>query len=380
MLRGALFIARKDLRFTFFQKETLLWTFVMPIVFFYFIGSITGGMGPPSTKVALAVVADESAGFLLDELEKRLEEDRFAVRHPESAEDLARYTRRLVVPPDFTEKALAGEAVELQYLTRSSSVTGGQFDEIRVQRAAYTVLADLVVVSESGEPITSEDFAALAAKPRSIDLNVTSAGKRVVPPSGFDQAVPGILVMFTLLVLLTSGAVLLVIEREQGLLRRLASSPLSRGEVVAGKWIARMTLALIQIVFAMGVGSTPLFKQTWGGRPLVVLGVLIAWGAFCASLGLLVGSLARSVGQAIGFGVVGTNLLAAIGGCWWPIEVTPSWMQTLARCVPTGWAMNSVHKLVNFGEPAASVLPYLALLLGFALIAGVVAARRFRYE
>ena len=42
--------------------------------------------------------------------------------------------------------------------------------------------------------------------------------------------------MFTLLVLLSSGAAQLVVEREQGLLRRLASTPIPRGSVVLGKW------------------------------------------------------------------------------------------------------------------------------------------------
>ena len=45
---------------------------------------------------------------------------------------------------------------------------------------------------------------------------MAAAGKRKEIPSGFDQAIPGILVMFTLLVLLTSGGSMLVFERNQG--------------------------------------------------------------------------------------------------------------------------------------------------------------------
>ena len=73
-----------------------------------------------------------------------------------------------------------------------------------------------------------------------ISLDVTSAGKRKDPPIGFEQAVPGTLVMFTLLVMFTSGGVSLLVERRQGILRRLASSPMSRGAVVLGKWGARV--------------------------------------------------------------------------------------------------------------------------------------------
>ena len=45
MLRDALYLAYRDLRYLLPRRETLLWTFVMPIIFFYFIGNVTGGFG-----------------------------------------------------------------------------------------------------------------------------------------------------------------------------------------------------------------------------------------------------------------------------------------------------------------------------------------------
>ena len=44
-LRSASFIARADLSFMLRQRETLLWVFAMPLLFFYFIGTVTGGFG-----------------------------------------------------------------------------------------------------------------------------------------------------------------------------------------------------------------------------------------------------------------------------------------------------------------------------------------------
>ena len=48
-----------------------------------------------------------------------------------------------------------------------------------------------------------------------------------------------------------------------GLLRRVASTPLPREGVVAGKWASRMALAIVQIGFAMAAG-TLLFRIDWG--------------------------------------------------------------------------------------------------------------------
>ena len=74
------------------------------------------------------------------------------------------------------------------------------------------------------------------------------------------------------------------------------------------------------------------------------------------------------------------NILAALGGCWWPIEVTPDWMQGLQKLMPTGWTMDALHKLISFQSGAASALPNVAILLTATLVVAALAVRRFRYE
>jgi ABC-type multidrug transport system permease subunit len=187
------------------------------------------------------------------------------------------------------------------------------------------------------------------------------------------------MVMFTLLVLLTSGAVLLVAERREGLLRRLASTPIPRSAVVLGKWIGRMALGLVQIAFALLTGAV-LFHMNWGPDFGAVALVLVVYAGLNASLGLLLGSVARSEGQSVGIGVLTSNVMAALGGCWWPIEITPAWMQKLALVLPTGWAMDALHKLVSFQAGPWSVLPHVVALALAALAAGWGAVRLFRFE
>jgi ABC-type multidrug transport system permease subunit len=185
--------------------------------------------------------------------------------------------------------------------------------------------------------------------------------------------------MFTLLVLLTSGGTMLVIERKQGLLRRLASTPITRAEVVSGKLGGRMVLAAIQVSAALMVG-TFLFKMDWGPDFAMILVVLAAWAAFCASAGLLLGSISSSEGQVSGLGVLTANALAALGGCWWPIEITPGWMQMIQKLTPTGWTMDAMHKLISFQSGAASVIPQLVLLVAATVVIAGFAAKRFQYQ
>jgi ABC-type Na+ efflux pump permease subunit len=386
MLRQAWFIARKDVALMLRQRETLLWVFVMPILFFYFIGTVTGGFDGPAgdRKDPLAVRGAAGGGFLAEELIRRLEAQDFDIRRPASDEAFRAATRRLTIPAPkegtgtFTDAVLAGQPQVLVF-ERQEESPAGNFDQIRIARAAYEVLGDLAAVKVAGKDPGAQTFADLRAMPRALTLTVKPAGRRVVPPSGFSQAIPGTMVMFTMLVLLTSGAITLVVEREQGLLRRLASTPISAGSLVAGKWMGRMALALVQIAFAMIVGRV-VFGLDWGrSLPMVAL-VLVGWAAFAASSAVLLSSLTRSVGQTTGLGVMLTMVLAALGGCWWPIEITPDWMQTLARILPTGWAMDAMHKLINFGDPAVTAVPHVATMAVGALVVGWLGTRWFRYQ
>jgi ABC-type Na+ efflux pump permease subunit len=384
-LQAAWFIARKDVSYLLRRRETILWTFLMPIVFFYFIGTVTGGFGPSSDRRdALALRGGRDGGFVVDEIVRRLEAQKYEVVRPDTDQAFAKFARRLTIPDPtppyatFTAAVLAGQRQTLTLDAGGDPLTGN-YDQVRVARAVFEVVADLAVVRMNGQAPAPEAFAALAAMPHPLQLSVSSAGRRLVPPLGFAQAVPGTLVMFTMLVLLTSGAVSLVVERDQGLLRRLASTPISPGAIVLGKWTGRMILGLVQIAFAVVAGSV-LFGMQWGSALPMVAVVLVGWAGFSAGLAILVANIARTPAQTAGLGVLATQVLAALGGCWWPIEITPPWMQKLALVLPTGWAMNALHKLVNFGDPPAAAIPHVVALFAGALVLGWLGARVFKYQ
>ena len=372
MLKNVLFLVSRDLGHMLRRRETLLWTFVMPIIFFYFIGSISGGFGRSNEPDPIAVIKAPGAGFLADELAARLQ------RHNFRPIDQADYFRQLRIPADFTSAILAGRPVKVEFVRHGSGINT-DYETTRLDGAVYELAGDVALVRKRGIAPARESFSALGKQPERIALRVSSSGRRRVPPSGFEQAVPGMLVMFTMLVLLNVGGITLMVERRQSILRRLASAPIGRGSVVIGKWGARMALGLVQIFFAMLTG-TLLFRVQWGNHLGAVVLVLACYAAMIAVFGMLVGNFARIEGQVIGLGVVVSNVLAAFGGCWWPIEITPPWAQKLAMLFPTGWAMDALHKLMSFGDAPAAVVPHIAGFLAVALAAGYVLKRTFRFE
>ena len=376
-------LARNDLKLALRDRSTILWLFIMPVVFFYFIGTVTqGGLNFVDSTVEL-VVENKDGGFLSQHLEKRLEENLYTIMRPreippvEAGEEEKKY-RRLVIAEDFTTLLTSENKAVISYQGLNSGF-GNQYDLFRVQKAAFSVLGDMIVVKSGGETISPSALALSTAGTRPVQLVVTPAGRQMQIPSGFQQAIPGTLVMFTLLVLLTSGAAMLVDDREKQLLRRLASAPLSRGQVVLGKWTGRMALAIVQIAVAIAVSFTPLFDMDWGHSLAMVVLILVVWGALCTSLALLLGSLAKTDSQAGNLGAFATMTLAALGGCWWPIEVAPAWMQQLQMFIPTGWTMDALHKLISFDMGWQTVLPHMSILMISSIVVGWVASRHFRF-
>ena len=382
-MRDALFLARHDLRRALRERETLVWVFLMPIVFFFFIGSVTGGSGGGGgeRKDALELAAGADAGFLADELERSLGALDYEVTRTtpatEGEDDTDSGGTRLELPAGFTARVLAGEKTELR-LRKGKQGLGADYATFRAGRAVYTLLASLAVTAEADREPGPGALAELAARPRALVVTEQPAGRREHVPHGFEQAVPGTLVMFTMIALLTTGAVTLVVERRQGLLRRLASTPVRRSQVVLGKWLGLLGLGLAQVLWGMVLGGL-FFGVDWGPDVPVVLALLTAWAALVAGFAILLGSLARTEGQAIGIAVLAANVLAALGGCWWPIEITPAWMQRLALFLPTGWAMDAIHQLVSFQNGPGSALWQLGLMGLAALVVWWLAARRFRF-
>ncbi|MEM7431457.1 MAG: ABC transporter permease [Pseudomonadota bacterium] len=382
-MKNVLFLALSDVRHQLRQGSTLVWLFLMPPVFFYFIGTVTGGMSNTLSPVTATPLVVEAAmpGYLRAQLDRNLRANNFAPEWvdviPSPTEESPAPRRSLRIDDQLTSRIESGESVRALYETRASALLR-EFESIRIARSVYTAVADIVVTQANGD-LSPAALQALNEQPRVWRLEVQAAGNRQIIPSGFEQAVPGILVMFTLLILLTTGGTMLVNDRQRGLLRRLASAPITRSEVVAGKWSGRMVLAIVQVVVALIFG-TLLFNMDWGPNLAMVLAILLGWAAFCASAGLLLGTLAKTEGQAAGVGVLLTNLLAALGGCWWPIEITPDWMQSLQNFLPTGWTMDALHKLISFQSPASAAFPQLVLLVIGTLVVGAVAARHFRYQ
>jgi hypothetical protein len=194
---------------------------------------------------------------------------------------------------------------------------------------------------------------------------------------GLGQSVPGMATMFVLMTLFGAMATLIV-ERQQWTLQRLAVMPVSRATLLAGKILARFCLGMIQfgVVFAVGA----LLGMDFGKDPLALLLLAIAYALAVTAISFAVGAGLKNPVQATGLALLLTMMMAPLGGAWWPMSLSPRFLQIIGHAFPVAWAMDGFTALTYNGAHLGDVLLPLGVLLAMAVVAFIIAIPRFRYQ
>jgi ABC-type multidrug transport system permease subunit len=192
--------------------------------------------------------------------------------------------------------------------------------------------------------------------------------------NAFDQYVPGFGITFLLIGMMLGIALTLFDERDWGTLKRLRVSGAPLTGLLLGKLIARFIVGIVQMVLLFAVGWA-LFGISLGRYPLALLIPTVGISFASAALGLVIASISRAHDSVMPFGVTLSMAIAAIGGCWWPLDFEPGWMRALARFVPTTWTMQSFNDLMIRNQPPSAALWPFAATIGLGmlfLLAGLI--------
>ena len=398
-------IAWNDVRIEFSYRSTLVFFLILPLVFTAVIGAslntLYGDDDPDADTRFAFLVVDEDGSELSAELAAILKTSRVVRPVFKERDEANRLFEEnqvpglLTIPAGFQEALLAGEPVELT-LHRSPDDNRAFAVEQEIYAAASKVSnavnAALISVAEAENlrPFESE-----TDRHAYFETGLALAGKVVQEPSarvkvtyrpevnlqvasGFEQSSAGQLVTWVLITLIGASEVF-VNERLGGTLRRLLISPTRKATILTGKIVGRLGMGIVQMILLIGFGKFA-FGVDWGRSPLALALVVLAFGLAAVALGVLLATFAKTRKQAEGLTVLFSMLTAALGGAWWPLEVTPRIYQTVVKSLPTTWAMIGFNDVIVRGQGVADVLPEVGILLGFALVFFVVGIWRFRYE
>ncbi|HWW03507.1 MAG TPA: ABC transporter permease [Candidatus Acidoferrum sp.] len=376
-MKRILDIGHTDLRLFLKHKSAYIWLFAVPLAFVYIMGFAARGPGDPYNRKPPVLIENADTNFLgrifLDELSAQ----KMRLLEPKERKAAARVIR---IPAEFTDNARQLKQTKLQFLNGEDS---GEADaaliEVRLVRALIAMnghLLEAATGTNTLETLSEDKLREIMVRPNPVSLTARFAGRQPVP-SGFNFSLPGNLVMYLMMNLLIFGGSTVASERRNGVIKRLMVHPVTRLELVMGKIYGLMLLGLVQILFFLAVGKFMFHVNLGANLPAVTLTLLVfAWVA--GSLGVLVGSLTAAEDRVRGICVLASLLMAALGGCWWPLEIGPPSLKTIALCTPAGWALQALHQLISFGSGWGAVLTPLAVLLAFGATANLLAARFFR--
>ncbi len=188
-----------------------------------------------------------------------------------------------------------------------------------------------------------------------------------VTMNAFDQYVPGFGVTFLLIGMMLGIALTLFDERDWGTLKRLQVSGAPLTGLLLGKLFARFIVGIAQMALLFAVGWA-LFGISLGRNPLALIIPTVGISFAAAALALVVASIATAHDSVPSLGVTISMSMAAIGGCWWPLDFEPGWMRELARWLPTTWTMQAFNDLMIRNQPPSATLQPLAATLGIGMI------------
>lgn len=167
----------------------------------------------------------------------------------------------------------------------------------------------------------------------------------------------------------------LAIYRDQGILRRLSTTPVPPAWVLAAQLVLNVCFAVAELVILLVVATTGfgIAAPKSAGGLVLALSLSIA-GVF--AIGLWVSAIARPRTAGI-LAAVCFFPLMFFGGLFFPRAEMPRALLDVSNLTPLGAAVQAIQSALLHGFPPISPL---LVLLAYAVIFSALAVRFFRWE
>ena len=399
----------KDIRQLVRDWRTIFFMLVMPVMFTLLFGFVfSGGDSEGDPRLTVGVLdldggdlSTELLVLLSDSQVMRIENPgttRTELEQAVTEDDLAAL---VIVPEGYSQAVLAGESEALIVMVNNTSNTSQtvsneiQIIASRLNRAVHSAqISTDVIADHAGMDIETAHSAyfddglrtALAAwgdPPVRLDESSTGAvpeegdeGAEVYGENPFNQSSTSMMAQFAIAGLMGAAGIL-VLERKNGTMKRLMTTNLSRVEYLFGHYLSMFLMVVLQLLLLTIFGHLVLDVQYYRD-PVSSLLLIVVSALFSASLGLLIGALAKKEEHVIIISLALMFILAAVGGAWVPLEFTPESFQQIAHFTPLAWMVDGFKDIVVRGLGLSAILPALYALMAFAVGLFFLAVWRFR--
>jgi ABC-2 type transport system permease protein len=403
-LRRIFFIAHNNLRLFLTDRLAVAMFLLFPFLFIIMFNLLLGNTGTEDTRMKLHLATRESDGISLHLIQAMAttDESKLAPGEPvivwekdynQSRANVEARTLEgfLAFPADFTEKVMAGKNTNIEIVVQAEATSTRMALNGLAHSVSSSIGADTVEIKSVVALLTqqgagpSEIQKAIASIIQSqsmeseqlklITYQAENVGEvKAVNVSSF--VVPGYLVMFVFFAA-AIASVDIIKERQNHTLERLLASSVRKESLLGGIYLGAVFRGLVQIVIFWAMGIL-VFHVDLGVAPWATILISLLTVLMAAAFSVMLSTLVRTERSASAIAVLTSLLLAPLGGCWWPLFITPQWMQFLAKITPHGWANDGFNKLMLFGANAEDVVWPLVALAGFAFAFMAIAIINFR--
>jgi len=369
-MKKILKIAYIDLKNMVKDKMFFFWTLIFPLIFIFIFGNV---FQDNTTKVkAQLMVVNKDIGKWGSYFTKKLQSQDIDIvtlkKKPKN------YNRYLVLNGTFSKKINSGISQDLTLIIKNGA---NQMASAQIEAKLMQVI--IKISSELIMNLGSKDFFKNDVKYKEIvklKTDYIKTGLKV--PSGYDHVIPGTLVQFILMMVLIYGGIVVMTNRQKGILIRILYSSTSISELWAGNFLGRLFMGLLQSFILIAIGIL-FFKLNLGNNFLTFL-IVLFFSMAIASLSILIGSVLKTEDIIVGISVLFANIFAALGGCWWPIEVVPQTFKLIGMLSPAYWAMDAFHKIIFFNKNLGDISLNLSVLLGYTILFSILSIRYFKIK
>jgi ABC-2 type transport system permease protein len=142
-------------------------------------------------------------------------------------------------------------------------------------------------------------------------------------------------------------AISIALERDDGTVRRLATTPMPRSAYFVGKVVRVLVTGVLEtaLLLVLSIGVFHLPMPSTAGRWLTLAWVLVLGAIACSLLAVAYTALIPNGRSAVAIVTPPFILLQFISGVFFPYNQLPPWMRTLAAFFPLKWMAQGLRSV-----------------------------------
>jgi ABC-2 type transport system permease protein len=371
MTARAITLAVKEIRRTVREPATLLLVLLFPIILAVMFGTAFGGSPGQNAHYSVAVVDSDHSAWSERLVQNMASTGILSVTKADNSsaqDDLSqgKIQAVLLVPEGFGASCQA---------YRDNGTTSLFLLPIYLDQGS-------LAATQAVPPVVGQVLAG-TIQPNatsSLPISLSTASVQTSQISSFDLMAPGIFAYASIFLTMTV-AQSFTVDRERGLLKRVAMTPTSPAEFIGGQVIANMAIAALQVCVLFSVMFAIGYHPAVGVGSVVLGAALLLAFALCnVGLGLITATVAKSPGAATGIAfifIMPQMMLGTFVG-----SALSSTAQQAGRLVPSYYVTDALTSLWTRGASldSASVMLDLAIVIVVSLAvlaAGVLVFRRY---